>query len=329
VLNSRPVVIGAEGEPRSRKDAALLRNSPHLVIDGLLAAAAAVAASQVYLYTSAGNLPSLRAALAERSDSKRIQLVEAPDTFVSGEASAVVNAIENTSALPVDRVRRLSDSGLKRRPTLVHNVETLAQMALIARFGPAWFRSRGSDRDPGTRLVTVTGDVDREGVAEVAGDTPICDILRSFGAPEDALAVLVGGFHGTSVPGGRLGLRLSTAGLSGLGGQPGAGVLFVLGSNRCGLRETAGILRYLAGESARQCGPCLSGLPALAKLLTRVAASDRDPALAGELRRISESVTGRGSCHHPDGTARLALSALSAFGHDLTQHQAGRCTATP
>ena len=105
VLGS-PVVIanGAEGEPKSFKDATLLRNSPHLVIDGLLVAAAAVSASQVYLYAAPANLVAVSRAIAERRDAARIRLVEAPDTFVAGEASAAVNAIENGRASCRERV---------------------------------------------------------------------------------------------------------------------------------------------------------------------------------------------------------------------------------
>ncbi|GAA1001356.1 NADH-ubiquinone oxidoreductase-F iron-sulfur binding region domain-containing protein [Subtercola frigoramans] len=329
VLRSSPIVIanGAEGEPRSTKDATLLQNSPHLVIDGLLATASAIKASQVYLYTVAENFPAVQRALNERPDARHIILVEAAESFISGEASAVVNAIENGVALPTDRIRRLSDSGLKKRPTIIQNVETLAHIALIARYGARWFRSIGSESDPGTRLVTVSGDVQHEGVTEVAGDTPLRDILATRGVDRsNVLAVLVGGYHGTWVAADNLGVELSAAALAPLGGHSGAGVLYVLSKQRCGLKATADIVQYLANESARQCGPCMFGLPALASVLTRIASGHRDPNLRRELRELSDTVAGRGSCHHPDGTARLALSALSVFADDANHHLSGRCT---
>lgn len=323
-----PVVIanGAEGEPLSLKDKTLLENAPHLVIDGLLAAAAAVHASKTFVYATAPGLHRLSAAFQEREDARHIVLAEAPDTFISGEASAVVNGIETGTPLPRDRVRRLSDAGFKRRPTLVHNVETLAHVALVARYGSTWFRAAGSHRDPGTRLVTVTGRVPREQVMEVAGDAVLSDVLRA--ADVDLMqvqAVLVGGFHGTWVPRDALDAPLSADGLAPIGAHPGAGILSVLGTGECGLSVTAKIADYLASQSARQCGPCMFGLPELATMLGELANGSRERALPARLRALSGDLHGRGSCHHPDGTVRMVASALSAFRQDVHAHLAGRC----
>ncbi|WP_081709787.1 NADH-ubiquinone oxidoreductase-F iron-sulfur binding region domain-containing protein [Arthrobacter sp. 35W] len=319
------VANGAEGEPDSFKDRTLLANAPHLVIDGLLAAANALGASELYLYTNAGSLPAASAALAERSDARRIKLVEAPDSFVAGEASAVVRAIGRGPALPRDKAARLSQSGVKGLPTLVHNVETLAHIALIARFGASWFRWLGSAADPGTRLATVCGDVPAPTVYEIVGDSVLVDVLAAAGAGSGS-RVLVGGFHGRWVS--PDGLRLSPAGPDGEVVHPGAGVLHVLGPGRCGVEATAAMLDYLAGESAKQCGPCLFGLPALAATWRRMAAGAPDAALAAEGHRLGSLVAGRGACHHPDGSVRLSGSALAAFAGDIEAHRQGHCTAT-
>jgi NADH:ubiquinone oxidoreductase subunit F (NADH-binding) len=141
----RPVVVanGAEGEPLSQKDAALLHNAPHLVIDGILIAGRSLGARELHLYAGAEQLVPVARALEERREA-RIRLHEAPDTFISGEATAAISAISGGPAIPRDRTKRLSDSGLNGRPTLVHNVETLAHLALIARFGSTWFRGVGT-----------------------------------------------------------------------------------------------------------------------------------------------------------------------------------------
>jgi NADH:ubiquinone oxidoreductase subunit F (NADH-binding) len=325
---SSAVVIanGAEGEPRSLKDETLLRHAPHLVIDGLLAAGAAVNAAKLYLYATAASLEPVRHAIAERRDAHRIRLVEAPDTFVSGEASAVVNAIATGTALPTDRVQRLTASGLKQKPTLVHNVETLAHVALIARFGSDWFRSVGTPQEPGTRLVTISGAVPQDRVLEVAGDARVLDIVTAVGAiPASIAAVLVGGYHGAWLTPEHLGVGLSKDGLAPYGAQPGAGILYVLDVHKCGLRFSAEVTRYLANESAGQCGPCKFGLPEMATLLERIASGDRDPSLAHELREVGQSVLGRGSCHHPNGTVRFTTSTLTAFASDAQAHLHGQC----
>ncbi|MEO8283174.1 MAG: NADH-ubiquinone oxidoreductase-F iron-sulfur binding region domain-containing protein [Pseudarthrobacter sp.] len=326
---SRPVVIanGAEGEPLSFKDRTLLAYAPHLVIDGLLALSGALSGTQMYLYLPAVSIPGVRQALAEHPGACRIEIVEAPDTFISGESSAVVNRIATGSALPLDRRRRLSEAGLDGRPTLVINVETLAQVALIARYGAAWFREVGTPSDPGTRLVSVSGAPPvHDVVLEVPGGANLYDVLASAGMePASLSAVLVGGYHGRWVRPGPY--QLCPVGPPGQVVRPGAGVVHALGTDICGLQVTARILTYLAGESARQCGPCMFGLPAMASVLNRIAGGERNPRLPGELDRLAKLVSGRGACRHPEGTVGLVASALEVFGDDVRAHLGGRCIA--
>lgn len=325
ILPVRPVVIanGAEGEPLSVKDRTLLANAPHLVIDGLLAAARAVAGSEMYLYTTAASLGDVEGAIAERRDAHRIRLVDAPETFISGEASAAVNAITNGSALPLDKRRRLSVSGIKGRPTLVLNVETLAHVGLIARYGAQWFRRAGTPGDPGTRLVSVSGPGPVQ-VQEVGGDATLGSILHDAGIDAAYLsAVLVGGYHGRWVE--PTGYRLSPSGPANHAVRPGAGVIHALTVHQCGLEATARIVSYLADESAGQCGPCMFGLPAMAGVLNRIAFGDPDPGLTRELGRLSKQVAERGACHHPDGTVQLINSALEVFSDDVKAHLTGTC----
>lgn len=141
-------------------------------------------------------------------------------------------------------------------------------------------------------------------------------------------AVLVGGFHGTWVPRDALDAPLSIEGLAPLGASPGAGLLSVLGTGECGLRTTARIVDYLAEQPARQCGPCMFGLPELARMLAELANGTRRQKLPARLRALAGDITGRGSCHHPDGTARLVSSALSVFRDDVHAHLSGRCLSS-
>ncbi|ROQ39853.1 NADH dehydrogenase subunit F [Frondihabitans sp. PhB188] len=327
-----PAVVianGAEGEPLSRKDATLLRSAPHLVLDGLLLAAATIRAGDVVLYAPASSFEPVARAIAERPDAGRVRLVAARDTFLSGEASAVVSAVGGGPAIPRDHPARLTDAGLRGAPTLVQNVETLAHVALLARFGATWFRQAGTPDDPGTRLVSLSGDLPVPAVFEVPGGVPLADALGAAGASVDGLrAVLVGGYHGAWVPASALSTRLSMQELAPFGATPGAGILMALGTHRCGLDAAAEIAAYLAGQSARQCGPCANGLPRLADVLRRLAARDRAEWLPGEVDRLARLVAGRGSCHHPDGTSRMVLSALTVFADDVREHLAGRCVVT-
>ncbi|GAA1848879.1 NADH-ubiquinone oxidoreductase-F iron-sulfur binding region domain-containing protein [Pseudonocardia ailaonensis] len=305
-----PVLVanGAEGEPRSAKDRTLLTHGPHLVLDGLEAAARAVGARRCVLLAHPDVVERVRPAAAERG----IAVVAGDGGFLDGEETAAVARIEGRPPVPADKTRRLVERGIA-----VLNVETLAHIGLVARRGADWFRSAGTADEPGTMLVTGPG-----GVGEVELGTPLPEVLGEVRGP-----VLVGGFHGAWLaPGEVLRARLSRESLREFGAAPGAGVLHVPAPGRCGLVETAEITTFLAGASARQCGPCRNGLPALADLLHRLAAGH--PHTAPEIARISALLTGRGACHHPDGTVRLVRSALRVFATDVDAHLRGGCLAT-
>jgi NADH:ubiquinone oxidoreductase subunit F (NADH-binding) len=220
------------------------------------------------------------------------------------------------------------ERGVGGAPTLVQNVETLAHIALIARFGAAWFRAVGTAGEPGSLLVTVHRADGVSLVSEVPSGARAGAVLELDRAP--AQAVLTGGYHGAWLPAGRVaGLPLTAAALRGAGGMLGAGVLAALPADRCGLAETARVLGYLAAESAGQCGPCLNGLPRIAAAFAYLAGPSPDRRCLADLERWSGLVAGRGACHHPDGTVRLVRSALTVFAAEIDRHVRGRCAAQP
>jgi NADH:ubiquinone oxidoreductase subunit F (NADH-binding) len=330
-----PVVVGngAEGEPASDKDKRLLWSSPHLVLDGLQLAAETVGARQVHLYVHRHPelLRRLHSALAERAaaglDRIAVALVTAPPRFLAGEASALASRVEGGAALPRFTPPRIFERGVNGAPTLVQNVETLAQLALISRYGPAWFRAVGTEQEPGSMLTTLRRADGGGGVEEIAIGTPIADPLRL--AEHPAQAVLVGGYHGAWLSPEQAGrLTLSNADLRPLGAAVGAGVLAALPTDRCGIVESARVVQYLALESAGQCGPCLNGLPRIAATFMQLADHRSAPSAQDDLRRWSKLVERRGACHHPDGTVRFLRSALTVFADEVTLHEARRCSAS-
>src|ERR1022692_4452143 len=329
-----PVVVanGTEGEPASAKDKVLLARSPHLVLDGAVLAAAMVGARRAVIVVHHAVREIVGDAVAERrragSDPVRIQVVTAADRFVGGEASAVIHWIERGIPTPTASPPRPSDQGLGGRPTLVQNVETLAPLALIARYGAAWFRAVGTPEEPGSMLVTVLGAVREPCVLEVAIGTGVRDVLSLAGGPSVPLqALLIGGYFGSWVNAAAAPtLPFSAGGLATLGASVGAGLIAALPEDACGLAETARVARYLADESAGQCGPCLFGLDAVAGQVEQIA--DGRSADLSTLRRWLGQVDGRGACRHPDGAARLIRSALDAFRPQLERHATGWCCAT-
>jgi NADH:ubiquinone oxidoreductase subunit F (NADH-binding) len=340
----RPVVVGnaAEGEPASHKDEALLFLAPHLILDGLQLAAEAVGAGRAVLYVR-GDLRArtrLDDYLPERDayglDRVPVDVVWSPHRFLAGEESALASRVSGGPAVPQFTPPRVFERGVDGRPTLVQNVETLAHLALIARYGPGWFRMLGTPDEPGSMLCTLrqaSGSVD---VAEAAIGTPLATLLdlsavqgeRGGGRGAGAGAVLVGGYHGAWIPAAQAaGLTLSNAQLRPAGAFTGAGVLAALPADRCGLLESARVARYLALESAGQCGPCRSGLPSIAAAMAELADNRPHPRVLDDLTRWARLVEGRGACHHPDGTVRFLGSALHVFGPEIRLHQQGRCSA--
>jgi NADH:ubiquinone oxidoreductase subunit F (NADH-binding) len=249
------------------------------------------------------------------------------DRFVGGEASALIHWIESSLPTPTRTPPRLYERGLGGRPTLVQNVETLAHLALIARYGATWFRAVGTTQHPGSMLVTILGAVNRPCVAEIAIGTPIQQVLSlADGESAPLQALLLGGYFGTWVPAPAAHLPFSSAGLAPIGASVGAGLIAALPNDVCGLVETAKVVRYLADESAGQCGPCLFGLDAIAGELQRLAEGSTSD--QSTLRRWLGQVEGRGACKHPDGVIRLIRSAITVFGSELARHAQGWCCAT-
>ena len=310
-----------EGDPTARKDRVLITRAPHLVIDGALVAASAVGADRVVFAVHQGSRSgsTLCAALAERgAAATAVSVVEVPHRFVASEASALVRFLNTGDARPLGRLAPVWESGVDGRPTLVDNAETLAQLALIARFGERWFRSVGSPEEPGTALVTVGGAVPRPGVVEIGTGTTIRTILAAAGASPTGWA-LIGGLAGRWVDLAVIATtRFTTADLAAAGAVRGVGSIIVLPTNGCLLTETARVLHHLADSGARQCGPCIFGLPSIAADMSALAAGDR-MALT-RLRRRLPTIDRRGACAHPDGAVAVAASALTVLGGPESSH---------
>ena len=318
---SAVVVNGSETEPASGKDRLLLSRLPHLVLDGAVLAARAVGAREVIVKLGdPGVAERVEAAVSERpGDRVRIRAVQGEGGYVAGEESAVVRSLNGGPALPTFTPPRPYDRGYLGRPTLIQNPETLAQIALIARHGPAWFRELGTDADPGSVLVTVSGAVASPGVYELAFGASVGELIAAAGGEQEPLrALLIGGYFGTWVAADRaMSLRLARSDLQSVGAALGAGVLVALGESTSGLHESARVIDYLASQSAGQCGPCVHGLRAIADSVGALAAGTASDGERERVLRWASDIRGRGACHHPDGAVQFVRSALREFGDDL------------
>lgn len=334
----RPVLLvnAAESEPASDKDRVLIAHQRHLVIEGALLAARAVGADECIFYThdpaAMRTLDAARQEL-ERAGARlpRWRSVVAPRTYVAGEASAAVNFINGNRAVPTSKPPRVHERGVAGRPTLVQNVETLANIPPIAREGAAWFRASGTPDYAGNILVTLNGAVQRRGVFAVSVGAMLADVLENLGggAPEGIQAVLPGGYFAgwLSATAVRDGVTLDPSSLRAAGSDLGSAAITVVPDSVCGLWQAVRLLRFFAAESARQCGPCTFGTAAMADALERIA---RGTARADDLDRLQHyagrMLPGRGACGHLDGATNAARTALDVFADEIQMHlRYGRC----
>jgi NADH:ubiquinone oxidoreductase subunit F (NADH-binding) len=323
------VANGAEGEPASCKDRLLLTRAPHLILDGIALAAYAVGADEAHLVVHGQEddlMASLEDAIADRETLGvglvPIQLTGIPARYVSSEQSSIVQYLNGGPAKPTFAPPRPHERGVSGRPTLVNNVETLAHLALIARYGDGWFRGIGTPSAPGSALVTVGGAVARPGVYEIEMGTPIGQVVMMAGGPSERLqALLVGGYFGAWLPAELAWpVPMTQADLRAMGGAMGAGMVIALPVTACVLAETARVVSYLAEESAAQCGPCMFGLPALADILIELAYQGGWGRTVEAIATLVPLIEKRGACRHPDGATQLVRSALTAFAADARWH---------
>ncbi|MGB9376689.1 MAG: NADH-ubiquinone oxidoreductase-F iron-sulfur binding region domain-containing protein, partial [Mycobacteriales bacterium] len=245
----------------------------------------------------------------------------APGRFVAGESSAVVQIAARDAARPVFTVEPAATGGVNGQPTLVSNVETLAQLAVLARLGPTRFAEVGVPAEVGTALLTVHRGADSRVV-----EAPIGIAMMDLFGGTPWRGVLTGGYHGNWLDSATAAATVvSRDALAAVGGSLGAGVLLALPMTACPLVESAPLVERMAAETVGQCGPCINGLPAIASVLSSLATGTAGDGDLTRLRRWCGMVDGRGACAHPDGVAGFVRSLLSSFESEVEWHLRGGC----
>jgi NADH:ubiquinone oxidoreductase subunit F (NADH-binding) len=314
-----PVVVanGAEGEPLSVKDRYVMRHRPHLVLDGAALAARALGAEAVHLYAcDEQSLATLATAHAEAAAAgiplPHLEFHVAQDTFVAGEATAAVRAINTRVARPIDHPPRMSRRGVGEAPTLVSNVETLARLARATMPEPP------SGASP--LLVTLSGGGVSPAVIEVPYGLSVAELLQwgNIGA-ESGHSALVGGFFGGVIPV-TADLQLSLESLTERGGALGCASLHLIGKDDDPIRVASAVADYYAGHTARQCRSCVESTKDIALALRGHGGSAE--VVLPRLGRWSTQIVGRGACAVPDGVAMLLSSLLRHYPQQLQAHLA-------
>jgi NADH:ubiquinone oxidoreductase subunit F (NADH-binding) len=315
------VVNGEEGEPASVKDRWLLRSRPHLVIDGALRAAQAVGAGSVYFYVSdTAAAVSLDAALAELDGAPaELRVHQVEPSYVAGEETAAVNAINGRLAKPSEKPPRPFEEGVGRLPTLVSNAETIASLPAIG--------SRLADQAP-SFLMTLSGAVPRPGLYEVPFGVPLGEVTEVLGGlAGPARGYVTGGYFAGLLNARGHGLALDYDALRAHGSGLGCGAVTVLGAQDCPVGVAALLLGYYGRANSGQCGSCFNGTAAMAGVATALA---RGEAGAAEITRLAHwcgFLPGRGACATLDGAAAVAATLLREFPADVDAHQRDACSA--
>ena len=325
------IVNACDGEPGTVKDAwVVAHHLPEVLAGARLAAGPRAASLRVAAHRGSGTETRLRAA--------GVDVLAVPAHYVSSEETSLISAARGGAARPLTKrapfvTGGTDNRGRRVRPTLVLNAETCWRIAQVAERGSDWFRGHGTADEPGPRLASIHGHVSRPGALETAAGVPLRRLLDAAGAPGIADlehgSVLVGGLAGVFLTGPEARDAVwSGAGLAPYGGGVGSGVLEVLDPAVCPLSALVVRVQQAAGESAGQCGPCMFGLPSLATDLAALVARP-DPGLRQRVQERLGLLPGRGACHHPDGTARLAASGLRAYAAHLDLHASGGCGLRP
>ena len=338
--DTAPVVVanGEEGEPASVKDRWLLRTRPHLVLDGLRLAAAIVGADRCHVYVS--DPPAARAvarAVDEAADAGvltvPVRLTVVDPAYVAGEESAAVRAIDGGPAKPTEKPPRPFESGVGGRPTLVSNVETLANLPFLQANGAAAYRAVGTAASPGTFLATVSGGGRPPALYELPHGLAMRELLALHGVDaEDVHGILMGGYFSGLVNRRGLDMTLDHESARGLGSGLGCGALCLLGPGDCPVAVAASVMEYFARENAGQCGSCFNGTAAMSAVLVGLRDGIAEAADVARLRRWSQVLPRRGACGTLDGATNLAATLLEDFGASVTGHLDGgcdRCAASP
>jgi NADH:ubiquinone oxidoreductase subunit F (NADH-binding) len=326
----RPVVLanGEEGEPASVKDKWLLRNRPHLVLDGVRLAASIVGAQRAVVYVSDPlAAQALDAALAAAEIELSIGVMTVDASYVAGEETAAVRAVNGGPAKPTDKPPRPFQQGIDGQPTLVSNVETLANLPFVLRHGGEAFRAVGTAASPGTFLATVTGADRPPALYELPHGITFTDLLGLHGvSAERVRGALMGGYFAGLLNRGVLDATLDHETLRGLGCGLGCGAVTII-TDDCPVAVAAAVMAYFDRENAGQCGSCFNGTAAMSAVTSALRDGTATAADLARLERWSVVLRGRGACATLDAATNIAASLLQQFPDLVARHLDGTCDA--
>jgi NADH-quinone oxidoreductase subunit F len=323
-----------EGEPGTFKDRWILEHDPHRLLESMLLTAYAIGARHTFVYIRGEfDLPYRRLAAAVEEAyaagyfGERILgadfacdvfVCRGAGSYVCGEASALVTSIEGKRGYPRNRPPRLTVKGLYQRPTVVNNVETLANVAGIIRDGAAAFRRLGTKKSPGTQLVSISGHIAKPGVYELEFGYPLAKFLH-----EDCGGILGGRALKALIPGGIstkvlraedvADLTYDHAAFAQAGSSLGSGGMIVVAKGTCMVRLLQVMIRFYHHESCGQCTPCRDGMGWLERTIDRIVAGEGAAEDIDRLVRVANANDGTTICGMGDAAGYATVGMIDKF----------------
>lgn len=290
-----------EGEPGTYKDRLIMENDPQTLIEGMAICAYAIGAAKGYIYCR-GEYPqvvkTLRAAIAQAKEKGLLEDFDlevrmGAGAYVCGEETALIESIEGNRGEPRYKPPYPPVEGLWQQPTIVNNVETFAAIPVIVEKGADWFASIGAPSYPGTKVLTLTGDINNRTFFEVPTNTTIREVVYQLGggipADKKFKAVQIGGTSGAFIPESQLDTPIAFDAMAAIDAALGSGAVFVLDETRDLVDVTTRIAKFFEHESCGKCAPCREGTMRLFDLMEKInqgEGSSADVALLNKLGRV-------------------------------------------
>ena len=323
-----------EGEPGTFKDRWILENAPHLLLESMLIAAYALEVRHAFVYIRGEfDLPYRRLAGAIE-EARAAGLLGAPlfgtdfscdiiahrgaGSYVCGEASGLLTSLEGKRGYPRNRPPRLTVRGLYQQPTVVNNVETLANIVGILANGAAAFKAVGTAKNPGTRLISISGHVEKPGVYEIEIGYPWRKFIdEDCGGVQNGVAlkcVIPGGISTKVLTAAEIApLTLDSESVEGAGSSMGSGGMIVIAEGTCMVRLLQVMLRFYHHESCGQCTPCREGMGWMHRIIDRIVAGEGRPEDLDQLLRISRMNDGTTICGMGDAAGYATVGILAKY----------------
>lgn len=329
-----------EGEPGTFKDRLILEGDPHCVIEGMVIAAYAVGASKGYLYirgeygqslqTIANAIQQARAAGFLGNDivgsgfSFDIAVRSGAGAYVCGEETALMESIEGRRGESRVKPPYPTDHGLWGRPTVINNVETLANIAPIIENGAQWFKQFGTATSPGTKVFTLTGDIMNRGLVEVPMGTTLRTLIYEIGGgiPRGRKFKMAqtGGSSGGCLPASLLDVPLDFDSLRAVDSSLGSGALLIVDDSHCIVDVVRSFMKFFEHESCGKCTPCREGTYRLERLLEKIEAEEATHADLEVLNRLCRVMERSSLCGLGQAAPKPVLTTLKYFKDEYLIH---------